>query len=132
MTATAAPPVSFSCQDNVAVVTIDSPPVNAISLAVTEGLGAALAKFEAAAELSALVVACAGRTWVAGGDIAAFEIPEFSSAPFNSFLAQLEAQSRPVVAALRGTVLGGGLELALACHHRVALKDTRFGLPEVK
>jgi len=125
-------PVQFEVQGRIGLILIDNPPVNAISAAVTAGLAQALAQFEAAADLDALVLACAGRTWVAGGDIAAFEDPAFSAAPYNAVLARLEAQQRPVVAALHGTVLGGGLELALACHHRVAQPATRLGLPEVK
>ncbi len=112
--------VSFSREGLIGLICIDNPPVNAISPAVTQGLAGALAQFEAATDLQALVVHCAGRTFVAGGDIASFEDPAFTAAPYNAFLARLEAQSRPVVAALHGTVLGGGLELALACHHRVA------------
>lgn len=125
-------PVSFERVDRIGLIRIDHPPVNAISAEVTAGLTDALARFEAAADLDALVLYCAGRTWVAGGDIAAFEDPAFSAEPFNAFLARLEVQERPVVAALHGTVLGGGLELAMACHHRVAQEGTRLGLPEVK
>lgn len=125
-------PVTFHREGRIGLVTIDNPPVNAISLGVTQGLIAALQAFENAPDLDALVLQCAGRTWVAGGDIAAFEDPAFTAAPYNSFLNRLEAQQRPVVAALHGTVLGGGLELAMACHHRVAAPGTRLGLPEVK
>lgn len=97
-----------------------------------QGLIDGLAAFEARSDLKALVVHCEGRTFVAGGDVAAFEDPSFSAAPYNRFLARLEACSRPVVAALHGTALGGGLELAMACHWRVAAPDTRVGLPEIK
>jgi len=125
-------PVAFERSGRIGVIVIDNPPVNAISAGVTQGLIDALAQFEAASELDALVLCCAGRTWVAGGDIAAFEDPRFSAAPLNAFLARLEAQSRPVVASLHGTVLGGGLELAMACHARVAQVSTRLGMPEVR
>lgn len=125
-------PVTFEREGRIGLIRIDNPPVNAISASVTAGLAEALGRCEAADDLDALVLYCAGRTWVAGGDIAAFEDPAFSAEPFNAFLARLEAQQRPVVAALHGTVLGGGLELALACHHRVARTGTRLGLPEVK
>ena len=124
--------VAFERSGRIGVIVIDNPPVNAISPAVTRGLIDALAQFEAASDLDALVLCCAGHTWVAGGDIAAFEDPLFSAAPLNAFLARLEAQSRPVVASLHGTVLGGGLELAMACHARVAQASTRLGMPEVK
>ena len=122
--------VAFERSGRIGVIVIDNPPVNAISPEVTGGLVDALAQFEAARDLDALVLCCAGRTWVAGGDIAAFEDPMFSAAPLNAFLARLEAQSRPVVASLHGTVLGGGLELAMACHARVAQASTRLGMPE--
>ncbi|MBC7732670.1 MAG: enoyl-CoA hydratase/isomerase family protein [Bacteriovorax sp.] len=125
-------PVAFERSGRIGVIVIDNPPVNAISAGVTQGLIDALAQFEAASELDALVLCCAGRTWVAGGDIAAFEDPRFSAAPLNAFLARLEAQSRPVVASLHGTVLGGGLELAMTCHARVAQASTRLGMPEVR
>ena len=124
--------VIFKREGRLGLIEFDNPPVNAISGPVIVGLDAALLQFEAAHDLDALVLSCAGRTWVAGGDIAAFEEPAFSAAPFNAILTRLEAEQRPVVAALHGTVLGGGLELALACHHRVARPATRLGMPEVK
>jgi len=125
-------PVTLHEQDAVGVLRIQNPPVNALSPAVVHGLIAGLEAFEDKPHLKALVVHCEGRTFVAGGDIAAFEDPGFSAAPLNRFLARLEAQQRPVVAALHGTVLGGGLELAMACHWRVAAPGTRFGQPEVR
>lgn len=124
--------VAFSTHGTIGVVTIDNPPVNALSGAAVAGLNEAVARFEADRALQALVIQCAGRTFVAGGDISSFDDPDFSTAPFNGLLARIEAADRPVVASLHGTALGGGLELAMACHHRVALPDTRVGLPEVK
>ena len=125
-------PVTLKTEGAVGVLVIHNPPVNALSPETVQGLMDGLAAFEAQPTLQALVVHCEGRTFVAGGDIAAFEDPAFSAAPYNSFLARLEACSRPVVAALHGTALGGGLELAMACHWRVAAPGTRVGLPEVK
>lgn len=125
-------PVTLKSEGAIGVLVIDNPPVNALSPATVQGLIDGLAAFEARADLKALVVHCEGRTFVAGGDIAAFEDPAFSAVPYNAFLARLEACSRPMVAALHGTALGGGLELALACHWRVASPGTRVGLPEVK
>jgi 3-hydroxyacyl-CoA dehydrogenase len=126
-------PVRLSREGRIAVLRIDNPPVNAISPAVGAGLVAALQAFEADRDAAALLLYCEGRTFVAGGDIASFDLPDFSTAPFNhGVLARLEAQTRPVVAALHGTVLGGGLELAMACHWRVAAPKTQLGLPEVK
>ena len=128
----AASPVSFERHGAIGVLRVANPPVNALSPATVAGLIASLTAFEADASLLALVVHAEGRTFVAGGDIASFDLPDFSAAPYNSFLARLEAGHRPVVALLHGTPLGGGLELAMACHHRLALASTRLGLPEVK
>ncbi|MDA7415961.1 3-hydroxyacyl-CoA dehydrogenase NAD-binding domain-containing protein [Xenophilus arseniciresistens] len=125
-------PVSLQREGDIGLLLIDNPPVNALSPDTVQGLIDALAAFEAAPELRALVLACEGRTFVAGGDIAAFEDPDFSAVPYNAFLGRLEALTRPVVAAIHGTALGGGLELAMACHWRLALRGTRVGLPEVK
>lgn len=125
-------PVTYRRHGEIALLVIDNPPVNALSPAVVAGLGAALDAFEADRTARALLLHCEGRTFVAGGDITSFDAPDFSAQPFNATLARLEAQDRPVVAALHGTVLGGGLELALACHFRLAVPGTQLGLPEVK
>ena len=125
-------PITFSRDGRIGLVEIHNPPVNALSIPVVDGLASALEQFEATPDLDALVLYGRGRTWVAGADITALEQPGFPTARFNTFLARLEAQARPVVVALHGTVLGGGLELAMACHHRVAQPQTRLGLPEVK
>ena len=124
--------VQLTSIGDMGVVTIDAPPVNALSPEVVAGLAAALDAFEADRSYSALLLHCEGRTFVAGGDITSFDAPDFSATLFNVTLARLEAIDRPVVAALHGTVLGGGLELALACHYRVAVPATKLGLPEVK
>ena len=114
----------------VAIVTIDNPPVNATSHAVRAGLMAALAEVEADAGLRAAVLACAGRTFVAGADVTEFDAPP--RAPLlPEVIAAIEAASKPWVAALHGSVLGGGLELALGCALRVATAETKLGLPEV-
>ena len=124
--------VNFERCGRFGILHIDNPPVNAISTPVVAGLHAALDAFEVDTMLQALLVHCHGRTFVAGGDIAAFELPDFCAEPYNHFLMRLEQSTRPVAAVLHGTVLGGGLELAMACHLRVALPGTRFGLPEIK
>jgi 3-hydroxyacyl-CoA dehydrogenase len=124
--------VQFSRSGDIALLLIDNPPVNAISSAVVAGLLDALDRFEQDREARALVIACAGRTFVAGGNIVEFDDPAFSAQPYNRVLARIEAQSRPVVAALHGTTLGGGMELALAAHYRVAKTGSQFGFPEVK
>ena len=118
-------------EDGIGILRIDNPPVNAISPELVADLDRSLTEFEEDAGLKALVIECAGQTFVAGGDIAAFEDPEFSAAPYNGVLARIEACDRPVVASLFGTVLGGGLELAMACHFRIAASATRLGLPEI-
>lgn len=105
--------VQLSRTGDIALLLIDNPPVNAISSAVVAGLLEALDRFEQDCEARALVIACAGRTFVAGGDIVEFDDPAFSAKPYNRVLARIEAQSRPVVATLHGTTLGGGMELAL-------------------
>ncbi len=115
----------------VSLLEIDNPPVNAISRAVVEGLDAALREYETSGTLG-LVICATGRTFVAGGDIADFESPDFSASAFNDILLRIENGDRPVVAAVHGTVLGGGLELAMACHHRISTQDCRFGMPEIK
>ncbi|MBN8957259.1 MAG: enoyl-CoA hydratase/isomerase family protein [Rhizobiales bacterium] len=123
--------VTLRNESDVAVVTIDNPPVNALRHAVRAGLAACFDKAEADAAIKAVVVACAGRTFVAGADIT-----EFGKPPVSPILAEVckivEGMSKPVVAAIHGTALGGGLELALACHYRVSDAGARMGLPEVK
>ncbi len=128
----AGPGVTLSRRGGIGLLCIDHAPVNALSPAVVAALDEAVAAFEGDGGLDALLVHCAGRTFVAGGDIAAFDAPDFDAAPFNRILARLEGSRRLVLAALHGTALGGGLELALACHYRIALADTRVGLPEVR
>lgn len=124
--------VSLRRLDGIAVLVIDNPPVNAIGLDVIAGLAARLDEFEEDRSFDALLICCAGRTFVTGGDIAAFDDPGFSAAPFNRLLARIEGLDRPVAAALHGTVLGGGMELALACHWRGCRPGTLFGFPEVR
>ncbi len=124
--------VSLERRDFIGVLRIHNPPVNALSAATVAGLVEAFAEFESDASLRALVMHCDGRTFVAGGDITAFEQSNFSAGTYNALLGRIEASARPVVAALHGSALGGGLELALACHYRVAVPGTRAGLPEVK
>jgi 3-hydroxyacyl-CoA dehydrogenase len=119
-------------RDGITVLRIDHPPVNALSPRLSAQLGEAIMAFEADRGARALVIACAGRTFVAGGDIAAFDDPAFSALPLNRTLARMEQLDRPVVAAIHGFALGGGLELALACHWRIAAPGTQLGLPEVK
>ena len=115
---------------NVAVVTINNPPVNALGHPVRAGLLQALAEVKAAPAVKAMVVICAGRTFCAGADITEFGKPPVAPS-LAEVIAAIEDLGKPVVAAIHGTALGGGLELAMACHVRVALRSARLGLPEV-
>lgn len=123
--------VSISTRDNVVILEIDNPPVNALSRQLIEELSRQVDAFLDMPDALGLVIHGAGRTFVAGGDIADFERPDFSPKRLNDTLLRLEGSSRPVVALVHGTVLGGGLELAMACHHRIAATGTRFGMPEI-
>lgn len=125
-------PVTFVQEGNIGLIRIDNRPVNAISPQVVTALEESFSEFEERGSLDALVIYCVGRTFVAGADISWFESSDFSPEPYNRLLARIEACERPVIAALHGTVLGAGLELAMACHWRVAASDTKLGLPEVK
>ena len=123
--------VSSARQGAIAVVTIDSPPVNALSHAVRSGTKAALDAAIADGAVKGVVLICAGRTFVAGADITEFGKP-MQEPGLAAVIEAIEASPKPVVAAIHGTALGGGLELALACHYRVAVPAARLGLPEVK
>ncbi|WP_317928424.1 3-hydroxyacyl-CoA dehydrogenase NAD-binding domain-containing protein [Halioxenophilus sp. WMMB6] len=114
-----------------AVITINNPPVNAINSNLIADLKLSLDEFNADADAIGAVFECQGRTFIAGGDLAAFNEPDFSTDPFNSLLMSILHSERPIVAALFGTVLGGGLELAMACQGRVARRGTKFGMPEI-
>lgn len=123
--------VSVANENGVAVVTIDNPPVNALSFHVRKPLHEALAALRDDPAASAIVIACAGRTFVAGADITEFGKP-VQQPELRAIIALLETIAKPTVAAIHGTALGGGLELALGCHFRVADKGAKLGLPEVK
>src|SRR5690606_2169536 len=116
----------------VAVVTIANPPVNASTQAVRVQLLSTLRQLEQGSDIRAVVIRCAGRTFMAGADITEFDLPELPEPHPNEIHAYLDSMSKPVVAAMHGTTLGAGLELALSCHYRVADAGARFGLPEVK
>jgi len=125
-----ASPVSYELVDGIGVIRVDHPPVNALSHAVRQGIQDALRTAQRDAS-KALLVLCAGRTFIAGADITEFGKPP--QAPHLPDLCnEIENSAKPVVAALHGTALGGGFEVALSCHYRCALRDARVGLPEVK
>ena len=123
--------VKLERHDAIAVVTVDSPPVNALNAAVRGGILDGVKAALADAQVKAIVLACGGRTFIAGADITEFGKPPKPPA-LNDVLAAIENSPKPVVAAIHGTALGAGLEVALACHYRVATRDARLGLPEVK
>lgn len=124
-------PVTTQRHGAVAVITIDNPPVNALSRAVREGLNAAFSRAAEDGDVQAIVLICAGRTFIAGADIREFDLPP--AAPhLPEVVAAIEATGKPVVAAIHGTALGGGLEIAMGCHYRLALPSASFGMPEVK
>jgi len=123
--------VDLDRRGRVAVLTVNNPPVNALSQHVRQGLRDGVQQAIADPAVSAIVIVCAGRTFIAGADITEFGKPP--AAPgLHEVLDLIENSLKPVVAAVHGTALGGGLEVTLACHYRVGVKDARFGLPEVK
>ena len=126
--------VTVLVDGDVAVLRIDNPPVNALDRGVREALATALARVETDEHVRAVVLACAGRTFIAGADIAELERAAWRDGvgpDMHPLLAQVEDCPRPIVAAIHGNALGGGLELAMACHYRVAVESARLGLPEV-
>ncbi|TPO04178.1 3-hydroxyacyl-CoA dehydrogenase NAD-binding domain-containing protein [Mesorhizobium sp. B1-1-5] len=123
--------VSVANENGVAVVTIDNPPVNALSFHVRKPLYEALTALRDDPAARAIVIACAGRTFVAGADITEFGKP-VEQPELRAIIALLETIPKPTVAAIHGTALGGGLELALGCHFRVSDAAAKLGLPEVK
>src|SRR5688572_2599119 len=127
--------VTSTLHDDIAVITINNPPVNALSQVVADGIDAAVAMAQNDPAVRGIVIAGAGRTFVAGADINALEglaWGEGSGAPeMHDILGRLEDGPKPLVMALHGTTLGGGLELAMAGHYRVAVADAQMGQPEV-
>lgn len=124
-------PISTQREGDVLVIVSDNPPVNALGQAVRAGLQSAIEQALADNSVKAVVIRCDGRTFFAGADIT-----EFGKPPVEPGLAEvldaIEASDKPVVAAIHGTALGGGCEVALACHYRIAVPSAKLGLPEVK
>jgi 3-hydroxyacyl-CoA dehydrogenase len=116
---------------DIAVLTLNSPPVNALSAPVRDGLAHGVAQATANPAVKAIVLICEGKTFIAGADISEFGKPPKGASLFDAMNA-IEGASVPVVAAIHGTALGGGLEVALTCHYRVAVPSAKCGLPEVK
>ncbi|MBM3289410.1 MAG: 3-hydroxyacyl-CoA dehydrogenase [Candidatus Hydrogenedentes bacterium] len=122
---------SYSRRGAVGFITVDNPPVNALSIGVRKGIVECLTEAAADAEAKAVVLICAGRTFIAGADITEFNRP-LEEPDLNAVIAALEDCPKPVIAAIHGTALGGGLETALGCHYRCAAPSAQVGLPEVK
>jgi len=123
--------VDLDRRGRVAVLTVNNPPVNALSRHVRQGLHDGMKQAAADPGTEAVVITCAGRTFIAGADITEFGKPP-TEPSLHTVLDLIEGSAKPVVAAIHGTALGGGLEVTLACHYRVGAKGARFGLPEVK
>jgi 3-hydroxyacyl-CoA dehydrogenase len=118
-------------EGDIALVTINSPPVNALSADVRNGLRDGVTQAAADPAVKAIVVICAGRTFIAGADISEFGKPP-KGATLPELQSALEGGPKPIIAAVHGTALGGGFEVALMCHYRVAVPSAKFGLPEIK
>ena len=123
--------VEYRREGSTAVITVNNPPVNALSSAMRKGLTDALAKARDDVAVEAVVIAAAGRTFIAGADITEFNRPP-TSPTTSDVIEAIETMPKPVVAAVHGTPLGAGLEIALGCHFRVAAPGTKLGLPEIK
>lgn len=124
-------PISTAKHGDILVVTSNNPPVNALSAAVRVGLNAALDEAASDDAIKAVVLICAGQTFFAGADITEFGKPPVEPM-LPAVIARMESFDKPVIAAIHGTALGGGLETALGAHYRVALPSAKMGVPEVK
>jgi len=127
-------PVALSTRDGVAIITVDNPPVNALSPGVPEGILTALETAERDTSVRAIVLICAGRTFISGADIK--ELEEAARNPaaapdLHPLLTRIEDCAKPVIMAIHGMALGGGLEVAMAGHYRVAAAEASVGAPEV-
>jgi 3-hydroxyacyl-CoA dehydrogenase len=124
------PVTDLTSEGEIAVITLNSPPVNALSEAMREGLIAAVAKAEADASVKAMLMICAGRTFIAGADISEFD-KVMKGAGFRDVQNAMDGAKKPIVVAIHGTALGGGLETAMCGHYRVAVPSAKMGQPEV-
>ena len=122
---------AYATQNGIATITIDHPPVNALGHTVRQGIMAGLNAALADDTVQAIVISSLGRMFSAGADITEFGAP-MPSPDLGELIDAFDASPKPIIAGLFGTTLGGGLELALSCHYRVATADARLGLPEVK
>lgn len=121
--------VSYELHGNIGVISVNNPPVNALAQVVREGILNAVIQAQGDAS-EAIVLRCEGRTFIAGADITEFGKPPMAPA-LPDVLTEIENSSKPVIAAIHGTALGGGFEVSLACHYRCAVASAKVGLPEV-
>jgi 3-hydroxyacyl-CoA dehydrogenase len=121
----------FEKRGNVGIIWINNPPVNAISVGVRAAIIDGVAQLALDPEIKIGILACEGRTFMAGADITEFGKPPLSPGLHEAINA-VESSAKPIVAAIHGTAFGGGLEVALGCHYRVAITGAKVGLPEVK
>ncbi|SDL64400.1 3-hydroxyacyl-CoA dehydrogenase NAD-binding domain-containing protein [Maricaulis salignorans] len=124
--------VSYQAVGEIGVITVHYPPVNALSLAVRTGLGESLARANADPDIKAILIRCDGKTFIAGADIKELQKGWHLKNPTLGEIQAMLETGKPSIAAIHGTALGGGYELALTCHARIALNDAAIGLPEVK
>jgi 3-hydroxyacyl-CoA dehydrogenase len=122
--------VRYEAVGRTGLITIDNPPVNAVSQAMRAGLVRCFEKAASDEAVDAVVLTCEGKTFIAGADLTELD-GEVGEPGYHETLGRIEAMQKPVVAALHGTALGGGVEVALACHYRVASASTRLGFPEI-
>ena len=120
----------LSREGDVAVITLNHPPVNALNESMRDGLIAALADAGKDSAAKAILLICGGRTFIAGADISEFDKVQ-KGAGFKEAQDAFDNAQKPIVAAIHGTALGGGLEVAMSCHYRVAVGSAKFGQPEV-
>ena len=126
-------PITTRRHGDILIILSNNPPVNALGAAVRQGLVAAIEEAEGDDSVKAVVIACEGQTFFAGADVSEFGTPKAFELPMlPQVVDRIEACSKPVVAAIHGTALGGGLEVALGCHYRVAVPSAKLGVPEVK
>ncbi|WP_106638770.1 3-hydroxyacyl-CoA dehydrogenase NAD-binding domain-containing protein [Allosphingosinicella vermicomposti] len=126
-------PISTKRHGDILIVTSNNPPVNALGHAVRDGLVKAIDEADADDAIKAVVIRCEGQTFFAGADVSEFGTPKaFEQPMLPQVVDRIENCTKPVVAAIHGTALGGGLEVALACHYRVAVPSAKLGVPEVK
>ncbi|WP_455777928.1 enoyl-CoA hydratase/isomerase family protein, partial [Burkholderia stabilis] len=125
--------VDYSTRDGVAVLTLNNPPVNGLGLSTRLGIMDALDRAAQDPSVTAIVLTGAGRAFSGGADITEFNTPKALQEPtLHTVIHAVEASAKPVVAALHSVVMGGGLELALGAHYRIAAPGAQVALPEVK